>query len=205
MEPSSLFTFIGASVLLTLAPGPDILFVIGQGIAHGTRAAMLTALGLCSGLLAHTTAAALGVSAVFHTSALAFQSLKLAGAAYLLYLAWKTVRASGEGQADDTPRLPAATLFRRGIVMNLLNPKVSLFFLAFLPQFVSADGNIPAQMALLGLIFITQALAVFCAVSLFAGRLGPCLLQHPSFSRLSSWLSASIFAALGIRLALAQR
>lgn len=207
MDPIQLLTFTGASVLLTLAPGPDILFVIAQGMGNGRRAAVLTSLGLCSGLIVHTLAAALGVSALFHTSALAFSALKYAGAAYLLYLAWKTLRDSSPAAPEAASKPPCGlALYRRGILMNLLNPKVSLFFLAFLPQFVSpAGGNVPAQMVMLGGIFMAQALGLFCLVGSFAALIGNRLLTRPGVARFLSFGSAAVFAGLGIRLALAEQ
>ncbi len=207
MDTSNLLTFLVASILLTLAPGPDILFVITQGISHGKRPAVLTACGLCSGIIVHTSAAALGVSAIFYSSALAVQVLKYAGAAYLLYLAWKTVRSrSGLAQPGAVPRLSNGALFRRGFIMNVLNPKVSLFFLAFLPQFVHAEaGPIALQMLLLGLVFMLQAVIIFSIVGICAGFVGRYLFRKPRLARGLDWLSASVFAALGIRLAMVER
>ena len=207
MDTANLFTYLVASVLLTLAPGPDILFVITQGISHGKRPAVLTALGLCSGIIVHTTAAALGVSAIFYSSALAFQILKYAGAAYLLFLAWKTIRRRGGlSQSANAPRLRGATLFRRGFIMNVLNPKVSLFFLAFLPQFVHVEaGSIPLQMMLLGFVFMLQAIVIFSTVGICAGAVGRYLFSQPRLVRGLDWMSAVVFAGLGIRLALVER
>jgi threonine/homoserine/homoserine lactone efflux protein len=207
IDTSQLSYFLGASILLTLAPGPDIIFVITQGISRGKKAAVLTALGLCSGITVHTTAAAFGVSAIFHTSAMAFQILKYAGAVYLLFLAWKTIKEKGTFlQTDASAQPDGFALFRRGIIMNLLNPKVSLFFLAFLPQFGSPDsGPIAFQMILLGLIFMIQAIVIFCTVGTFSGSFGHHLLRQPKTSKYLGWVSAGILAGLGIRLALVER
>ncbi len=207
IESSQLLYFIGASVLLTLAPGPDILFVITQGISNGRKAGVTTALGLCTGITVHTTAAAFGVSAIFYTSGLAFQALKYAGAGYLLFLAWKTIREKGALLKNGSAKkLKGPVLFRRGIIMNLLNPKVSLFFLAFLPQFVSSKaGNVAGQMIFLGLVFMVQAVLIFSTLGFFSGTFGDRLLKNPKISNFLGWLSAFIFAAIGIRLALAQR
>ena len=144
--------FFGTAVILALAPGPDILFVLSQSALYGARAGICTTLGLASGLIVHTTAVALGVAVLFQTSALAFTLLKVAGAAYLLYLAWLSFRAgavlSGTGKVDF---LGYGALYRRGIIMNVTNPKVTLFFLAFLPQFCDpARGSIAAQVGMFG-------------------------------------------------------
>ncbi len=207
MDTSQLVYFIGASMLLTLAPGPDILFVITQGLTNGRKAAIITALGLCSGITVHTTAAALGISAIFYTSALAFNLLKYAGAAYLLVLAWKALRDTGSAAVCARGTSPSGvSLFRRGVLMNILNPKVSLFFLAFLPQFVNPEaGSIAAEMIVLGMLFMLQAVVIFCTVGLFAGVLGCRLLTRPAMGRFLGWGSAAIFAGLGIRLACAER
>lgn len=206
MSTYQLLAFLGASILLTLAPGPDILFVIAQGISNGRKAAVTTAVGLCSGIVVHTTAAALGVSAIFHTSALAFRTLKYAGAAYLIYLAYKTLREKGALSSAEAPgTLQGTALFRRGVIMNLLNPKVSLFFLAFLPQFVSPEaGSVPLQMILLGLIFMVQAVILFSSIGMLSGTFGKRILQNERVSKIMGWATAGIYAAIGINLALSE-
>jgi len=204
---TTLLYFLGASIALTVAPGPDNLFVITQGLARGRRAAIVTALGMCSGISVHTLAAAAGVSAIFYSSALAFQAVKYVGAAYLLYLAYRALRERGAAApsgADGAPR--GVTLFRRGFLMNVLNPKVALFFLAFLPQFTTPQaGSVGGQMLLLGLLFMLQAVVIFTLIGYFSGSVGRCLLGRPRVARGFAWLSAGIFAALGVRLALAER
>jgi len=207
MTASTLLCFLGASVALTLAPGPDNTFIVAQGISRGRKAAIITALGMCSGISVHTTAAALGVSALIYSSAAAFTLLKYAGAAYLLFLAWKSLKeqrillSPGEAGGCDS-RL----LFRRGFLMNVINPKVALFFLAFLPQFVSANsGGVPLQMFLLGILFMAQAVVVFSIIGWLSGSIGNAVLKKPRIARWFGWLTAAIFAALGLRLALAER
>ncbi len=207
MTLTTLFLFLGASMALTIAPGPDNIFVVTQGLARGRRAAIVTAWGMCSGITVHTLAAAAGISALFCSSALAFQLVKYAGAAYLLYLAWKMVRENGApapAAAGDGPSLWG--LFRRGFFMNVLNPKVALFFLAFLPQFTVRDaGNIPLQMVLLGLIFMAQGLVIFTIIGFFSGSVGGWIQRRPRAGRYFNWLAGGIFALLGLRLALAER
>jgi len=207
MDISQLAYFLGASILLTIAPGPDNIFVVTQGISRGRKAAVLTAIGMCSGISVHTTAAALGISAIFYSSAVAFSIVKFAGAAYLLFLAWKTVREHRDIELRGNDRkLSGFALFKRGFIMNVLNPKVALFFLAFLPQFVSpGSGNVALEMIMLGLIFMIQGMIIFTTIGLLSGTIGNYLLNKPKVSRIFSWLTAGIFATLGIRLALAQK
>jgi threonine/homoserine/homoserine lactone efflux protein len=191
---------------LTVAPGPDNIFVLTQGIARGRKPAIVTALGMCSGISVHTTAAAFGISAVFYSSAVAFTVVKFAGGAYLLYLAFRTLQArSSVRLATVDDRSPAA-LFRRGFIMNVLNPKVAMFFLAFLPQFVTPNsGYFPLQMLLLGFVFMVQAVVIFSLIGYFSGSIGNYLLARPMTARYFDWLTAGVFATLGVRLVLAER
>jgi threonine/homoserine/homoserine lactone efflux protein len=207
MDTSQIAYFLGASILLTIAPGPDNVYVVTQGISRGRKAAVLTAIGMCSGISVHTTAAALGISAIFYSSAVAFSIVKFAGAAYLLFLAWKTVMEQKDIELSGNDRkLSGFALFRRGFIMNVLNPKVALFFLAFLPQFVSqGSGNVALEMIMLGLIFMVQGMIIFTTIGLLSGAIGNYLLKKPKVSRIFSWLTAAVFATLGIRLALAQK
>jgi len=206
MDSATLLCFLGASVALTIAPGPDNIFVLTQGIARGRKSAIITALGMCSGISVHTTAAAFGISAIFYSSAVAFNLVKYAGAAYLLYLACKTLKER------SAVKLPAASdsgpmaLFRRGFIMNVLNPKVAMFFLAFLPQFVTADTRyFPLRMLLLGFIFMAQAVIIFSLIGFFSGSIGSFILARPGIARRFDWLTAGVFASLGVRLALTER
>ena len=207
MTASALLGFLGASVILTVAPGPDNLFVITQGISRGRRAAILTALGMCSGISVHTTAAALGLSAIFYASDAAFQAVKYAGAAYLLFLAFKAIREQARGPGGAAAgRVEGTALFRRGFLMNVLNPKVALFFLSFLPQFVSrGSGSVAVQVLLLGLIFMLQAVVIFATIGWFSGAIGNWLTRTPRASRRFAWATAAVLASLAIRLALATR
>src|SRR5574344_21672 len=165
--------FFIAAVILGLAPGPDIIFVLTQSAVHGAKAGLATMLGLISGLLFHTALVALGVAVIFQTSALAFTLLKTAGAAYLLYLAWLSFRAGSMQASGQTPPFAGcAALYRRGVVMNITNPKVSLFFLAFLPQFADpARGSLTGQIIQLGLLFMLATVLVFSSTALLAGKL----------------------------------
>lgn len=206
MNSYPLLTFLFASMALTISPGPDNIFVITQGVTRGRKAAVVTALGMCSGVSVHTTAAALGVSAIFYSSALAFNLVKYAGAAYLLYLAFMTLRSSSTVRLGKAEEIPVAALFRRGFIMNVMNPKVALFFLAFLPQFADPKiGAIPAQMMLLGFLFMLQAVCIFSLIGWFSGSIGSSLLEKPTIARYFDLLAGSVFALLGVRLALTQR
>ncbi len=181
IEQSQLIYFIAASAALTFLPGPDILFVLTQSISQGKIAGIATATGLCTGILVHTSAAAFGISALIYKSALAFEIVKYAGAAYLLYLAWQALRESGELVSSAPIReRNSFALYRRGIFMNVLNPKVALFFLAFLPpQFVNTGaGRVPMQMIFLGIVFLVQAWVIFSVISVFAGAIGEKIVQR---------------------------
>jgi len=207
MTASTLLYFLGASVALTVAPGPDNTFVVAQGISRGRKAAVVTALGMCSGVSVHTTAAALGISALLYSSATAFQILKFAGAGYLLFLAWKSLKEQQvllpQGIADGRS---SWLLFRRGFIMNVINPKVALFFLAFLPQFVFPGSETAAvQMFVLGLLFMAQAVVVFSVIGWLSGSIGDAVVKRPRIARWFGRLTAGVFASLGIRLALAER
>ena len=198
-----MLSYLGAAVLLTLMPGPDNLFVLAQSIVSGTRAGIATSLGLCTGLLVHIAAASLGISAVIYQSALAFALVKYAGAAYLLYLAYRSFRdKSSIVQLGSDRVYSSSALYRRGIVMNVLNPKVSLFFLAFLPQFVRHEsGDAAYQMLVFGAIFIMQALILFSLISLFAAAIGKRLDQHPSLARRMNLIQGSLFSLIGLKIA----
>ena len=203
---STYLYFLGASVALTLAPGPDNIFVLTQGITRGRRPAIINALGMCSGISVHATAAALGISAIFYSSAVAFNAVKYAGTAYLLFLAYKALKDRSGVKLLKRTELSAVTLFKRGFIMNVLNPKVAMFFLAFLPQFISpATPDVPLQMLLLGFIFMVQALMIFCLIGYFSGGIGRFILGRPGIAKYFDWLTAGIFASLGVKLAFTAR
>ncbi len=203
----TLALFFSASVALCVAPGPDNLFVLTQSSLYGRLAGFVVTLGLCTGLIAHTTAVAVGVAAIFQTSELAFNLLKFIGAAYLLYLAWGAFRAGGtELNAGDTPQISLKHLYGRGVVMNITNPKVAIFFLAFLPQFaVPANGPIGTQMMMLGGVFIVATLLIFGAIAWGAGFIGNWLRRSTGAQRLMNRMAGTIFIALAIRLAIIER
>ncbi len=205
LELNTTLTFFGASVLLALAPGPDNVFVLLHAAAHGRRAGMLVVLGLCSGLLFHTAAVALGLAAVFAASSTAFTLLKLCGAGYLLWLAWQSWRApAGMDATQTTPPLSDGQTYRRGVLMNVTNPKVAIFFLAFLPQFANpAQGHLAAQIMLLGGVFMLAALLTFGAIAYFAASAGQVLLRSARAQRGLNRTASVVFVGLALRLAIA--
>jgi len=199
----TLGAFFAASLILALAPGPDNIFVLTQSALQGRLAGFLVTLGLCTGLLVHTSAVTLGVAAIFQASELAFSALKYIGAAYLLYLAWYAFRASASkihgGKKEQLSRMQ---LYRRGIIMNVTNPKVSVFFLAFLPQFTNPGrGSLSLQLILLGFLFIIATLLVFGGVAFTAGSLGEWLSGSPRAQKIMNRIAGMVFVALAIKLA----
>lgn len=197
-----LVTFILASALLSLAPGPDNLFVLTMSAVHGPRPGIMVTLGLCTGLVLHTLAAAIGIAAIFQTYDWAYQVLKLVGAGYLLYLAWVALNtAASEKSFAETPGVSLPKLYRRGFIMNITNPKVSIFFLAFLPQFASAEqGAMMPQMLLLGAIFIMVAMVVFSSLALFAGVIGKQIRESTNLQNILHRLAAMVFIGLASKL-----
>lgn len=206
IPPETLTVFFAAAVALALAPGPDNLFVLTQGALHGRRAGWLVTLGLCTGLVVHTAAVSLGVAALLKASPVAFTALTVAGALYLLWLAWGAWRAGAmrlDGGAP--PAQPPGALYARGIVMNATNPKVAIFFLAFLPQFADpARGPVALQIVLLGAVFGVATLLVFGAIAWAAGFVGEWLRQRPGAQVAMNRIAALIFVGLALRLLLAR-
>ncbi|MDD2966287.1 MAG: LysE family translocator [Desulfovibrionaceae bacterium] len=192
--------FFATALFLALAPGPDNIFVLTQSALYGSRAGLVTTLGLASGLLVHSTAVALGVAVIFQNSALAFTLLKLAGAGYLLYLAWLSWRAGSVRMVTEGQQfIGYAALYRRGIIMNITNPKVTLFFLAFLPQFTQpALGNVAGQIGQLGGLFILATLLIFGLVALLGGRLAQVFNASPRGQRIMNRIASCIFLALAV-------
>jgi len=199
--------FFGASVALSLAPGPDNIFVLTQSALYGRKAGVSVTAGLCTGLLVHTAAVSLGVAAIFQSSVLAFNILKIVGAGYLLYLAWQAFRASA-AKIDDSSdtRLDWRKLYARGVVMNITNPKVAIFFLAFLPQFADpARGSITIQMLIFGGIFILAAFLIFGSIAWSAGFLGEWLKGSDKAQVIMNRIAGTVFAGLALRLATSER
>ncbi|WP_143415568.1 LysE family translocator [Geobacillus sp. E263] len=206
MDFALTMSFLGVVILLTLMPGPDILFVIAQSISQNKKAGIATALGLCSGLIVHITAATLGISTIIYQSALAFTVIKYTGAAYLLYLSWQSFKEKETGFAFNNKPLKYLSLYKKGILMNLLNPKVSLFFLALLPQFVNKSmGHITLQMFILGIIFLVQALVIFIAVSVFSEKLRHVLLTNSFIAKRMNIVKGLLLGLIGIQIAFSEK
>ena len=200
--------FVASGILLNLAPGQDTLYILGSSIAQGRRIGMASALGISAGCVVHTLAAALGLSAILATSATAFTVVKLAGAAYLIYLGIRALITPVQalGPLRHEASTSAMLAFRRGVVTNVLNPKVALFFLALLPQFIDPDS--PAKVAAfvaLGLTFVATGTAWCLVLAIAAARVRGFFAGNPrAFTRLSR-ASGALFVFLGIRLAASER
>jgi len=196
--------FIVAASLLAIAPGPDVIYVLTRGIAQGRAAGFAAALGFASGCIFHTVLAAVGVAALIRSSELAFDLVRYAGAGYLVWIGIQALRHRSSfslEQADERKAL--ATIYRQSVVGNMLNPKVTLFFLAFLPQFVNAEaGNVGLQMAVLGGVFMLVTIVVFGAIAVFAGWIGAWMRARPAIGERLNTFAGLTFIALGIRVAL---
>lgn len=201
----NLSVFLVATLALNLTPGPDMLYVIGRTVGQGRRSGVVSALGIGAGCLFHVLAAAIGISAVLAYSAIAFQLIKYAGATYLIYLGVRMLlgRDTG-GQQIRSEETSLIRTFGQGAVINILNPKVALFFLAFLPQFVSSDvSSAVLPMTVLGLCFLISGTSVLIVVSLVFSYGSKWLVRDSRFNRMREYFTGSIFVLLGFRLALA--
>ena len=203
----SIIPFFIASVLLAIAPGPDNIFVLTQSALNGKKAGIAVMFGLCTGVIGHTTAVALGVAVIIQNSAMAFAILKHLGAAYLAYLAWQAFKTSAVIQSKDTPeKLSLRKLYFRGIFMNITNPKVSLFFLAFLPQFADpARGSVATQIFILGSLFILATIPVFGSIALLSGSLGEVLTKSVRANKILNRVAGTVFLCLALKLATTKR
>jgi threonine/homoserine/homoserine lactone efflux protein len=206
-DAANLIIFMTATLALNLTPGPDMLYVIARSVGQGQRAGVVSALGIGGGCLAHTVAAALGLSALLMSSAAAYEIVKYAGAAYLVYLGVRAL--AGRSRLQQQAGLAPASLpdiFYQGLVTNVLNPKVALFFLAFLPQFARAErGSIALQILFLGFLFNVSGTLVNIVVALLGGRIGEAIKERPAFAKFQQWFTGGVFIALGLRLAFAKR
>lgn len=196
--------FVLASTLLCLAPGPDNIFVLTQSITNNAKAGIVTTLGLCTSLMVHTLLVVLGITALFQQSPLAFNIIKYSGAAYLLHLAYQAFTAQNDISIDKKENnLTFSKLYKRGVIMNITNPKVAIFFLAFLPQFINeSEGYIKVQLLMLGSLFIAIAFIIFSLVSLLANYVGQYLQQHNNTAKYLNHTAGSVFIALAAHLAL---
>jgi threonine/homoserine/homoserine lactone efflux protein len=199
--------FLITSLIIVASPGTGVLYTLAAGLSRGSRASVIAAIGCTLGIVPHMAAAIMGLAALLHTSALAFQTLKYLGVAYLLYMAWNALRERGALRVDSEVDARSATqVIVSAILINILNPKLSIFFFAFLPQFVSADEPQPlARMLELSGVFMLMTLVVFVIYGLFAASVRNQIISRP---RVLTWMRrsfAAAFAALGAKLAFAER
>jgi len=207
LTANQFFAFLAAAILLTLSPGPDNMMVLGIGMAKGRLRGMAFGLGCAMGCLSHTLLAVVGVSALIAASPLAFTVLKVCGGLYLAWMGFKAIRSRGAGAVDrlDAVTESARTLFLRGVFANAINPKVVLFFLSFLPQFVVARrGGASLQLALLGITFTLQATILFGLLGYFSGAVGAWLTRRPRAGMWLDRIAGGIFIGLGLRLIVAR-
>ena len=203
-EPSTLIPFVIASAILVLIPGPAVLYIVSTGIGRGRRMALASMLGIETGALFHVAAAAVGLSAVVANSILAYSVIKYAGAAYLVYLGIKTLRNRDNSNPLKIPGAASARgAFKRGVIVNILNPKLALFFLAFLPQFVLptrgsvASPSVSGQLVFLGLLFISVAIVIDGIYAMTSGMIGNLLNRSERFARVQTRLAGVTYVALG--------
>lgn len=205
LETGTFFYFLTASVLLTIAPGPDILYLLTKSLASGAKCGIILAAGLVSGIVFHTFLVMAGVAAIIQSSPLAMTALKIFGAAYLLFLATKSFQAAKRGgqisMAKSDGEISFSAIYRRGVLMNVLNPKVLLFFLAFLPQFVNLSAeNASLQIILLGVTFAAQAFIIFSLVATGAGKVRKILLRQKNLGKILNFVEAAVLAIIAVTL-----
>ncbi|MES0864589.1 LysE family translocator [Ruegeria sp. SCPT10] len=204
IETVTLLTFIPAALLLNLTPGADMMFCFGQGLRSGAKPALAASAGISAGSFVHVLLAGLGLGAVVSTIPWVFDVIRWVGVAYLLYLAWDAFRNGNLPIENDVK--PTRMAFRDGMVVNLTNPKVILFVLAFIPQFVDpASGSILVQFLIFGMIIALGGFVVNGLVGVFAGGAGKVLVSNPRASRIMGWVTGGIFTALAVRLAIMER
>jgi len=203
LDTSRLTLFFITAALILVTPGPAVLYIIARSVDQGRLAGIVSTLGVGLGTMFHVAAAALGISALLMSSAMAFNLLKYLGAAYLVYLGVrKLMERDQEQHSYDRVPQSLGRIFWQGVVVNVLNPKTALFFLAFLPQFVDiARGHVSLQMVVLGLLFVTMGIVSDGVWALFAGTAGSWLKNHSGFLRVQRYFAGTVFIALGVIMA----
>ncbi|MDR9457364.1 MAG: LysE family translocator [Salegentibacter sp.] len=199
--PEQIIPFLTASMILTLSPGPDIIYVMVQGMANGKKHGLVTALGLAAGIIIHTSLVAFGVSAIIKSSETLFFIIKLFGALYLLYLAYRVFKSNPQiaYSAEGIKQKSLFSLFKQGFIMNVLNPKVTIFFLAFFPGFLwEPEGNTVLQFYILGGIFMLQTILIFGSVAVLAGKISAYLRQHKYSGLVLKWLQIVVFVGIAL-------
>jgi threonine/homoserine/homoserine lactone efflux protein len=205
---NSILLFMAAALALNLSPGPSILYILSRSVGQGREAGLVSVLGLATATLIHAVAMALGLSTLLLYSPLAFAVVKYLGAAYLIYLGVSALPSRGAFHAATTRAAPLSlgAVYRQGVVTDLLNPKVALFFISFLPQFVDPSAGSPAlQILFFGLLFHVTGVPLNLVVALAGGRLATFLARRPSWARMQNWVSGTVLVALGLRLALSEQ
>lgn len=203
---AAFLTFLFAALMLNIAPGPDMLFVIGRSVGQGRKAGIVSSLGVFVGCWVHILAAAFGIAALLRSSPMAFNIVRYAGAGYLIYLGAKMIVQKSNLASQQLKPESLMSLFRQGVITNVLNPKVAIFFLAFLPQFIDARrGSVILQILLLGLIFNVSGTLVNLSVAYAGGTLGELLRSNQQIARLQQWFTGLVFIGLGVRLAWQRR
>lgn len=203
IDPIVLLAFLPAALALNLTPGADMLFCLAQGTRGGPRPALAASAGISTGSMVHVTLAGLGLGALVAAYPVAFDLIRYAGVAYLLWLAWRTLTTPMGG--GDRPAVRPSRAFRDGLIVNLTNPKVILFILAFVPQFVDPSGAVLAQFLIFGAVIALGGFVINGLVGVFAGGIGRSMARDPGIERALRWVSATIFGALALRLALERR
>ena len=196
----TLISFSIATLALAISPGPDNIYVLTQSLANGTKSGIATTAGLISGCIVHTTLLAFGISAIIMTSDEIFYGIKILGACYLLYLAYKVYKSDEHiSIAENAPKKTYAQLFKTGVIMNLVNPKVMIFFLAFFPGFLwNEDGNTVLQFYILGITFMMVSFITFSSIALAAGKISSLISQWKSMGIVLKWLQIVVFVGIAI-------
>ena len=206
ISAENLALFMLATITLNLTPGPDMMYVIARSVTEGKKAGIASAFGIAGGTVFHTLAVALGLSSLLLAVPTAYDIIKYIGGAYLVYLGIKILIKKQRIEIDEnTKKVSIKSVFYQGMITNLFNPKVALFFLAFLPQFIEPSGNVTLQIIFLGILFNTSGTIVNIIVALTASRLGRLLKDKLNNSSIFKWISASVYIGLGIRLVLQER
>lgn len=204
MELSTFIYFLTASIILTLAPGPDNLYLLTKSLSDGAKSGVILAAGLVSGIIFHTLLVMVGVAAVVQNSPLAFTALKIFGAVYLIFLAYQALKAARAGKKismqKSDKKISYAALYRRGVLMNVLNPKVLLFFLAFLPQFVNFSASPSLQIILLGVTFAVQAFLIFAAMAICAGKVRNLILRKKNLGQVFNYVEGLVLIFIALTL-----
>lgn len=200
VDPASLAIFVAASLALLIVPGPAVLYIVTRSVSQGRMSGIVSTLGVALGSFVHIIAAALGLSALLISSALAFTIVKYMGAIYLIYLGVSTLLAPTKNFTEaEVDAKPLGRIFRQGMVVNILNPKTALFFFAFLPQFVNPDGSpVALQILLLGAIFIIMGIITDGLYAITAGTFGAWLKRNPTFPKVQKYFSGTIYILLGV-------